>query len=128
MKNDDIQTVIPVVVRAYLEAAMFTDSGHDEGNVPPHSEFSSYGVLQAYATVADFLKQCDEVGLLDAYVETGRTWDAFGHDVWLTRNRHGTGFWDRGMGELGDKLTALANLLGTAYVVETDDLLVCFEG
>ena len=32
------------------------------------------------------------------------------------------------MGELGDKLTALANLLGTAYVVETDDLLVCFEG
>jgi hypothetical protein len=30
-----------------------------------------------------------------------------GHDYWLTRNGHGTGFWDRGLGEVGDKLTAI---------------------
>lgn len=28
-----------------------------------------------------------------------------GHDLWLTRNGHGAGFWDRDLGELGDRLT-----------------------
>jgi hypothetical protein len=31
--------------------------------------------------------------------------EAFGHDFWLTRNGHGAGFWDRGLGALGDRLT-----------------------
>jgi hypothetical protein len=28
-----------------------------------------------------------------------------GHDFWLTRCGHGAGFWDRGLGEAGEKLT-----------------------
>lgn len=28
-----------------------------------------------------------------------------GHDFWLTRNGHGAGFWDRGLGSLGLLLT-----------------------
>ena len=28
-----------------------------------------------------------------------------GHDFWLTRNGHGCGFWDRGLEELGERLT-----------------------
>ena len=31
-----------------------------------------------------------------------------GHDFWLTRNGHGAGFWDRGLGELGTLLTMFA--------------------
>lgn len=34
-------------------------------------------------------------------------WEMAGHDFWLTRAGHGVGFWDRGLGELGDRLTAL---------------------
>lgn len=33
--------------------------------------------------------------------------DCAGHDFWLTRAGHGVGFWDRGLGELGDRLSAL---------------------
>ena len=29
-----------------------------------------------------------------------------GHDFWLTRNGHGAGCWDRGLGEVGERLTA----------------------
>jgi hypothetical protein len=29
-----------------------------------------------------------------------------GHDFWLTRNGHGAGFWDRGLGAVGERLTA----------------------
>jgi len=36
----------------------------------------------------------------------------FGHDLYLTRDHHGVGFWDRGLGELGDYLTSVAHALG----------------
>jgi len=35
-----------------------------------------------------------------------------GHDFALTRNGHGAGFWDRGLGEVGDKLSKLAGSYG----------------
>lgn len=44
-----------------------------------------------------------------------RSADDFGHDVWLTRNGHGAGFWDRGLGALGDRLTELVRPLGEAH-------------
>lgn len=36
-----------------------------------------------------------------------------GHDFWLTRNGHGTGFWDRGLGDKGDRLTKAAKVYGS---------------
>ena len=33
-------------------------------------------------------------------------WECLGHDLWLTSAGHGVGFWDRGLGELGERLTA----------------------
>jgi hypothetical protein len=44
-----------------------------------------------------------------------------GHDFWLTRNHHGAGFWDRGMGEAGDRLTAAAEAWGEASLYIGDD-------
>jgi len=41
-------------------------------------------------------------------VDTGREMAA-GRDYWFTRNHHGVGFWDRGLGEIGDKLTEKAH-------------------
>lgn len=35
-----------------------------------------------------------------------------GHDFALTRNHHGAGFWDRGYGDLGDRLTVAAQSFG----------------
>lgn len=35
-----------------------------------------------------------------------------GHDFWLSRNGHGTGFWDRGLGAEGDRLTDAAHAFG----------------
>ena len=30
------------------------------------------------------------------------------HDYWLTRNSHGAGFWDRGLGDSGDRMSDAA--------------------
>lgn len=48
--------------------------------------------------------------------------DYAGHDFALTRNGHGTGFWDRGLGDIGDRLTAASKPYGesTAYVMSDD--------
>ena len=35
-----------------------------------------------------------------------------GHDLWLTHGRHGAGFWDRGYGEIGEKLTEASHRFG----------------
>lgn len=35
-----------------------------------------------------------------------------GHDFWLTRNGHGAGFWDRGLGALGQRMTEAAKSAG----------------
>jgi hypothetical protein len=35
-----------------------------------------------------------------------------GHDLWLTQGGSGVGFWDRGYGEFGDKLTENAEAFG----------------
>jgi hypothetical protein len=44
-----------------------------------------------------------------------------GHDFYLTRNRHGAGFWDRGLGELGDRLADAARVYGTSELYPGDD-------
>lgn len=47
-----------------------------------------------------------------------------GHDFWLTRNGHGAGFWDRGIGEAGDALTAASKAYGTCDLYMGDDGMI----
>lgn len=39
-----------------------------------------------------------------------------GVDFWLTRNGHGAGFWDRGYGSVGERLTEAAHAYGEKYL------------
>ena len=60
----------------------------------------------------DLLDQANEMGWDDAHL---------GHDFALTRNGHGTGFWDRGLGEVGEQLTRYAERSGEADLYIGDD-------
>lgn len=44
-----------------------------------------------------------------------------GHDFALTRNGHGAGFWDRGLGRDGDLLTEHSKAYGEVYCYIGDD-------
>ena len=55
---------------------------------------------------------------------TGASDEQTGHDFWLTRNGHGAGFWDRGYGPIGDKLSDAARVYGEAYLYVGDDNLI----
>jgi hypothetical protein len=54
--------------------------------------------------------------LLNQANAAGRSDDHLGHDFWLTRNRHGAGFWDRGLGQVGDDLTERAHAAGERHL------------
>lgn len=55
--------------------------------------------------------------------KAGWTDDHAGHDFALTRNHHGTGFWDRGHGEAGAALTEAAQAYGETnlYIIDGVD-------
>lgn len=81
----------------------FSDHNFDADDLAPDT------LVQMHEDVADFL----EANLADLL---GMSASQAGHDFWLTRNGHGTGFWDRGLGERGDRLTAACKPYGTAYL------------
>jgi hypothetical protein len=62
-------------------------------------------------------------GYVDRAIATGfyGSWEQVAHDFWLTRNGHGAGFWDRGLGDLGTKLTDAAKVYGTVDVYAGDN-------
>lgn len=54
-------------------------------------------------------------------VASGQSDEQIGHDFWLTRNGHGAGFWDRDLGDIGDKLTDACNAFGEVWLYVGDD-------
>lgn len=64
-------------------------------------------------SVRDFLAYLDRRSGLGTVEEVA---EHFGHDFALTRNGHGAGFWDRGLGDLGDRLTAMSKPYGESSV------------
>jgi hypothetical protein len=107
----------PSFVDAYLEAALWASSvGDNESPLDNQgytiSDFAQKAVNQAVQESNDFIEA--NLQLLEAV----GTHEQHGHDFWLTRNRHGAGFWDRGYGEVGKRLTEAAHAYGeqNAYV------------
>jgi hypothetical protein len=58
------------------------------------------------------------------YLDECKTAEQAGHDFWLTRCGHGVGFWDRGLGDAGDRLTERCDVWGTVDLYLGDDGLI----
>lgn len=117
-------------VTAYLEAALWSstdDDGEplDEGR--DVDDITHATIEQAIADCADF-RAANRALLNRAYKlyakSTRNAWTPAalaGHDFWLTRNGHGAGFWDRGFGDVGDKLSDAAQVYGAVDLYINDD-------
>jgi hypothetical protein len=117
MTTDDTRDASPgelnATVAGYLECALWSstdESDPETGGDPMDDNYSVDDI--APEVVAQAREDCaamlalPDAGLYLAAVSDGaashHAAEQFGHDFWLTRNRHGTGFWDRGLGDLGD--------------------------
>ena len=109
-------------IRTALWASLHFVSDDDNDGTPMDSLYDKTdlgdGVRDAMkAEIRDYLELCDK----ESVDTTGLDAEVIGHNFWLTRNGHGTGFWDLGLGELGDKLTDWAKSMGGANLYVGDD-------
>jgi hypothetical protein len=132
------QDIIEAAFQGYVDCALWSSSIEEDfahawnaktgEDVASGVSFQSFGFEPAdlssdalnamRADLADFIAGCGVD--VDAYLEHASA-EAFGHDFWLTRNRHGAGFWDRGLGALGDRLTSMAHPYGESHLYATAD-------
>lgn len=110
--------------RAYIEAALW--SSHDESTPEGGDPLDlNYGVEDiAPESLMKIQQDCDDfrdIAPLLWLAHCGLSDYSAGHDFWLTRNHHGAGFWDRGLGKVGDALTTLAERFGEVDFVVGDD-------
>lgn len=96
---------------SYLTCAAWS-STDDEGEPLDSYQFSDEAEKRMKEDLDKFCEEMDEEFEAE-YEDAGGTPEQFAHDFWLTRNGHGAGFWDRGLGALGDKLTKMAKVHGS---------------
>ena len=112
--------------QGYIKAAMWTltdEEGHNLDHLGLHN-IHKETIAQAVMDCAAF--QAANRALLDrATEESGRGEESHGHDLWLTRNGHGAGFWDRGYSDaIADPLIYAAHVYGEMNWYLGDDGLV----
>lgn len=111
--------------RGYLEAALWAST--DDVSNPLDARYSLDDFnAETKSTARDLCERfmSENESALDLYCERVARVDddppmAYaGHDLWLTRCGHGAGFWDRGIGDIGEMLSDAASKLGEADVCE----------
>lgn len=117
------------IVKGYLDAQLWAQFDYDRddgsGNNPPLDEnYSRDDIADEYVdSVRDEIAEIVSLHPLAVRMylnqrkyrrDDGSVDPHFGHDFYLTREGHGAGFWDRGLGELGDYLTDIAKSYGSA--------------
>lgn len=108
-------------VGQYLRTALWSSHGDDGeplDGLYEVSDISDDATQAAYEECKDFI--LGNAQDLAEIIDAGQA----GHDFWLTRNGHGAGFWDRGLGELGDRLTEASKVYGESDLYVGDDGLV----
>lgn len=102
--------------KAYLECALWADWPEENS---PRTIYDSTRATweQAGRDVAQFARVAKKAYGLDV---TKYPAEMVGHDLWLTRNHHGAGFWDTvnrrpWQEKTGEKLTKLAHAMGERH-------------
>ena len=103
----------------YIECALW--SSCDENDVPLDDNYCIDDM--APAALAGCIEDCaDFRSANSAALEASNLSDeSAGHDFWLTRNGHGAGYWDRGLGAIGTILSDAARVYGSVDFYVGDD-------
>jgi hypothetical protein len=114
---------------AYIDAALWssTDNSTLQGGDPLDANYTMADLApETLETMrADCARFARENAADIAEGTAGRDFtvdERAGHDFWLTRNRHGAGFWDGDWPEaVGARLTAAAHAFGEVNLYVGDD-------
>ena len=113
--ESDGSVLADTFTRAYVEAALWSSTDLDGS--PLDGAFGPEDI--APETMARMVEDCRVFQEDQAADLQDPSQDGF--DFWLTRNGHGAGFWDRGHGPRGDRLTDAAHAFGSFDLIPGDD-------
>lgn len=121
-----MEEIAQVLVNDYKEAIDFT-----ENEIDGFETGLDYSTEAEEKILSDLLKFLESIGMdvLGKIVNLADTSfvEMFAHDFWLTRNGHGSGFWDSELWEeFQDFLTEKSKEQKEAYVYVGDDNLIYF--
>jgi hypothetical protein len=110
---------------AYIECALW--STNDESNEQGGEPFdANYGIEDIAPEALEKIKaDCDKFQADNETLLSELDLEQSGHDFWLTRNRHGAGFWDGDYNKaLGDALTDASHKFGEVDLYLGDDGMI----
>lgn len=127
--TDNTRPTIDPFTRGYLEAALWTSDPYPAvgGEWSEHDEWTIDNIdLASLRQAIDDCRAFQDENAADLELvadEHDASDERNGIDFFLTRCGHGAGFWDRGYGETGDRLSDAANVYGSVDVTgpETND-------
>lgn len=99
----------------------YQDSGFD--NIPEDLLYEMEVEVRHFLNVVEWGFSEADLNYLEEFFEGGY----MGHNFSLTKQHHGTGFWDRSLGDIGDRLTELSQIYPEttlSYTVD-EDCWVC---
>lgn len=113
---------IEEMLQAYIEAALWSST--DESDEPLDKNYSEDDI--APSTLKKMKKDVEtfanQFGDVIESLGADYDWSQAGHDLWLTRNGHGTGFWDRDLPKAeADTLSKGAKKMGSSDLYVGDD-------
>lgn len=111
-----------IALRAYIRCALWSST--DGSGEPLDQSFDADDIAEA--TRDTMAQELDDFMVANAtkLLTSGLNSEQVGHDFWLTRNGHGAGFWDRGLGSLGQELSEAAKTHGSRDLYVGDDKLI----
>jgi hypothetical protein len=112
---------------AYIECALWSSTAYgvpeDDGEGHFDTSMERYGLTKedlAPETLANMVADCHH--FLETFGHLIDDTERAGHDFWLTRNRHGAGFWDGRWPEpAATQLTEAAQAYGEVDLYVGDD-------
>ncbi len=115
------------LTKHYLITALWSSTEHDDAGTPLHENYDIGDLSIEALDKAE--NDCEKFLSLAGDTLDDLDLERAAHDFWLTRNRHGAGFWDGDYEkELGRKLTALAHSFGEIDLYVGDDSRLYFFG
>lgn len=111
--------------QGYIDCALWSSTGDNDEPLDENHSIADF----APETLAKIIADCERFQSENEIPEynNSRYSDAelAGHDFWLTRNRHGAGFWDGDIEEaVGKRLTEAAHQFGEINLYVGDDGLL----
>lgn len=116
-----------LMVKGYLEAAFWTEEENSELEGKTYFDIEPDELRKVIAEVITFKE--DNQSLIERGIEENPdlSWEDAGHDLWLTQNGHGSGFWDGDWATVGAELTRKAGFMGESVLYAGDDGKIYFS-